>query len=58
MSHDITLTSGKHEFAYSQGLGIEPWHGLGQQVPVEAMTAAAAIAAAGVDWQVDLAPMT
>ena len=39
MSHDITLTSGKHEFAYSQGLGIEPWHGLGQQVPVEAMTA-------------------
>ena len=58
MSHDITLTSGKHEFAYSQGLGIEPWHGLGQQVPVEAMTASEAIEAAGLDWKVELAPMT
>jgi len=53
MPAEITMTADKAEFAYSQGSGIEPWHGLGSKVPVEAMTAEEAIEASGMGWGVE-----
>ena len=53
MPAEITITDKGAEFAYSQGSGIEPWHGLGNKVPVEAMTAEEAIEAAGMGWGVE-----
>jgi len=52
-----TNKEGKTEFAYSQGLGIEPWHGLGQLVPQDAMTAEEAVEASAMDWGVNREPV-
>ena len=38
-------------------VGREPWHGLGTKVPGDAMTAAQALASAGLDWTVRLDPV-
>lgn len=35
MSHELTTTNGKVEFAYAEGSDL-PWHGLGQEVPAGA----------------------
>lgn len=35
MSHELTTTNGKVEFAYAAGSDL-PWHGLGQEVPAGA----------------------
>lgn len=55
MSHELTISkmTGKAEMFYC---GDAPWHGLGTKVD-HALTSAEAIAAAGLGWWVDRAPL-
>ena len=49
MAHNLNITNGKAAMFYS---GERPWHGLGTQLDKPA-TAAEAIVAASLDWQVE-----
>lgn len=53
MAHEINVVNGRASIAY---FGDEPWHGLGQKLDNPA-TAAEAIDAAGLNFQVDLQPL-
>lgn len=53
MSHALNINNGKAAMAY---YGEEPWHKLGQKVD-HAMTAAEAITAAGLDYEVEKRPI-
>lgn len=53
MSHELTFTNGNAEMAY---YGEKPWHKLGTQVAA-AMTAAEAIEAARLGWNVKKSPV-
>jgi len=53
MAHDLAMTNGKTAMMF---YGKEPWHGLGTKLDHPA-TAAEAIEAAGLDYQVELAPL-
>lgn len=53
MSHALNINNGKASMAY---FGEEPWHKLGQKVD-HAMTAAEAISAAGLDYEVEKRPI-
>jgi phage/plasmid-like protein (TIGR03299 family) len=53
MPHNLATTKGKTAFAY---YGDEPWHKLGQRLDAPA-TAAEAITAAGLDYEVQLTPV-
>jgi phage/plasmid-like protein (TIGR03299 family) len=50
MAHEISIVNGKAEMAYA---GDTPWHGLGTRVD-GLQSAQAMIAAAGLDWSVEL----
>jgi phage/plasmid-like protein (TIGR03299 family) len=54
MAHNLAKTKGKHAFAY---FGEAPWHKLGQKLDQPA-TAREAITAAGLDYEVQLTPVT
>jgi|TARA_R110000744_G_scaffold50121_4_gene108491 phage/plasmid-like protein (TIGR03299 family) len=54
MSHEIDMSNGKANMMY---VGEVPWHGLGQYVGDEAVTAEDAIVAAGLDWEVGCQPI-
>src|SRR5438552_1781600 len=53
MAHELAEANGKTSMAY---FGDTPWHGLGTQLDNPA-TAAEAIVAAGLDYNVDLTPL-
>ena len=53
MAHDLAMTNGQTAMAY---YGELPWHGLGTRLQKPA-TAAEAILAAGLDYQVELSPI-
>lgn len=50
MSHELTQTNGRIEFAYAKGSAL-PWHGLGQEVPENA-TIEEWRQQAGMDWAI------
>ena len=50
MSHELTQTNGKTEFAYLESDGL-PWHGLGTPMPDGAPLDAWRVAA-GMDWRI------
>ncbi len=50
MSHELTQTNGRIEFAYAKGSAL-PWHGLGQEVPENA-TIEQWRRQAGMDWAI------
>jgi phage/plasmid-like protein (TIGR03299 family) len=54
MPHDLASTNGRTAMFYAGG---KPWHGLGTEL-AEPATAAEAIAAAGLDFDVTLEPIT
>jgi phage/plasmid-like protein (TIGR03299 family) len=54
MAHDLAIVDGKASMMYT---GEAPWHGLGTRLDNPA-TAAEAIVAAGLDYQVELARLT
>lgn len=54
MAHLINIEKGRASFGYA---GDEPWHGLGTKVP-GLMTTREAIIAGGLDFHVDLEPLT
>jgi hypothetical protein len=54
MAHNLATTNGKTAMAY---FGDVPWHGLGTQLDAPA-TAEEAITAAGLDYEVQLTPLT
>jgi phage/plasmid-like protein (TIGR03299 family) len=53
MAHNLTQTNGRAEMAY---VGDTPWHGLGTRLERVA-TSAEMIVAAGLDWEVEKAPL-
>lgn len=53
MSHELTQTAGRIEFAYAQGSEM-PWHGLGQEVPENA-TIEQWRQQAGMEWAIQRA---
>ena len=53
MAHNLAATNGRSALAY---FGETPWHGLGTKLD-EPATAAEAIAAAGLDYEVGLKPV-
>jgi phage/plasmid-like protein (TIGR03299 family) len=53
MAHELHIENGKASMMY---VGEEPWHGLGTKLDKPA-TAAQAIAAAGLDWEVAKKPL-
>ncbi len=53
MAHDLMIVEGKASMFY---VGDPPWHGLGTQLPGPA-TAAEAMTAAGLDWEVLKLPL-
>lgn len=53
MAHDLMIVEGKASMFY---VGAPPWHGLGRRLPGPA-TAADAITAAGLDWEVLKLPL-
>lgn len=56
MAHELEiLENGTASMVYVTSSGV-PWHGLGQATP-NAMTADEAIRLAGLDWEVELAPL-
>lgn len=55
MSHDLTIRKNGRAEMFS-GNNITPWHGLGTVVEGK-LTAAAAIEAAGLDWEVEQVPV-
>jgi len=54
MSHELDMSNGRANMMYAGGT---PWHGLGQHVGDEAVTAEEAIMAAGLDFSVGLQKM-
>jgi phage/plasmid-like protein (TIGR03299 family) len=54
MAHDLAIIDGRASMMY---VGTKPWHGLGVELESPA-TAHEAIAAAGLDFEVELAPLT
>ena len=54
MSHEIDMSNGRANMMYTREV---PWHGLGNYVGDEAVTAEDAIVAAGLDWEVGCQPI-
>ena len=54
MSHALDMSNGKANMMYT---GDVPWHGLGNYVGDDAVTAEEAIVAAGLDWEVGCQPI-
>jgi phage/plasmid-like protein (TIGR03299 family) len=54
MPADISINQGRVEMMYA---GAKPWHGMGTYVGEQEVTAAEAIKAAGMDWEVAMEPV-